>query len=59
MSKLIIDISHHHKVKNWDKLEKNVSLLITKITEGSNFVEPSLRTIVNACEKRKIPRFLY
>lgn len=59
MSKLIIDISHHHKVKNWDKLEKNVSLLITKITEGSTFVDPYVGTIVNECEKRKIPYFLY
>lgn len=59
MSKLIIDISHHHRVKNWDKLQENVSLLITKITEGSTFVDPYVGTIVNECEKRKIPYFLY
>lgn len=59
MSKLIIDISHHHPVKNWDKLQKNVDLLITKATEGSTFIDNYLGTIVNECEKRKIPYFLY
>lgn len=59
MSKLIIDISHHHPVNNWDKLQKNISLLITKATEGSTFIDNYLGTIVNECEKRKIPYFLY
>ena len=59
MSKLYLDISHHHRVKNWAELEKNCPFLITKATEGQTFVDNYFPVVVNECEKRKIPYFLY
>lgn len=59
MSKLYLDISHHHPVKNWDKLQKQCPFLITKATEGQTFVDKYFSTVVNECEKRKIPYWLY
>lgn len=59
MSKLYLDISHHHPVKNWDKLQKSCPFLITKATEGQTFVDNYFPTVVNECEKRKIPYWLY
>lgn len=55
----IIDISHHHHVSDWDKVEKNVDVMITKATQGTSFVDNYFETIVNQCEKRKIPYWLY
>lgn len=55
----IIDISHHHHVSDWDKVEKNVDVMITKATQGTYFVDDYFETIVNQCEKRKIPYWLY
>lgn len=55
----IIDISHHHHVSDWDKVEKSVDVLITKATQGTSFVDDYFETIVNQCEKRKIPYWLY
>lgn len=59
MSKLYLDISHHHRVKNWAELEKNCPFLITKATEGQTFVDSYFPVVVHECEKRKIPYFLY
>lgn len=55
----IIDISHHHHVSDWDKVEKSVDVLITKATQGTSFVDDYFETIVNQCEKRGIPYWLY
>ena len=55
----IIDISHHHHVSDWDKVEKNCDVMITKATQGTSFVDDYFETIVNQCEKRKIPYWLY
>lgn len=55
----IIDISHHHHVGDWDKVEKNCNVMITKATQGMSFVDDYFETIVNQCEKRKIPYWLY
>ena len=59
MSKLYPDISHHHPVKNWDKVAQNVGFLISKATEGTSFVDSTLDTFIKECEKRKIPYWLY
>lgn len=59
MSKLYLDISHHHPVKNWNKLAESCPFLITKATEGQTFVDNYFPTVVNECEKRKIPYWLY
>lgn len=55
----IIDISHHHHVSDWDKVEKNVDVMITKATQGTSFVDDYFETVVKQCEKRKIPYWLY
>ena len=57
--KKIIDISHHHPVKSWSDLQKDVEFLITKATEGVNYVDPTLKAVIKECEKRKIPYWLY
>lgn len=59
MSKLLIDISHHHKIKNWDDAEKNCKLIISKITEGHTFTDNYAPTVIRECEERKIPYILY
>jgi GH25 family lysozyme M1 (1,4-beta-N-acetylmuramidase) len=59
MSKLYPDISHHHPVTSWDKVETNCGLIITKATQGTNFVDGTLKSIIKECEKRKIPYWLY
>lgn len=55
----IIDISHHHHVSDWGKVEKNCDVMITKATQGTSFVDDYFETIVTQCEKRKIPYWLY
>lgn len=57
--KKIIDISHHHPVKSWDSLQKDVEFLITKATEGTSYVDSTLKSVIKECEKRKIPYWLY
>ena len=59
MSKLLIDISHHHKIKDWDDAEKNCKLIITKITEGRTFTDNYASTVIRECEERGIPYILY
>lgn len=59
MSKLLIDISHHHKIKNWDDAEKNCKLIISKITEGQTFTDNYAPTVIRECETRGISYILY
>lgn len=53
------DISHHHPVSDWDKIEKNCPFIITKATQGTSFVDSAMESIVKQCEKRGIPYWLY
>lgn len=53
------DISHHHAVTSWNKVEEQCDFIITKATEGTRFVDPSLKTVVRECERRKIPYWVY
>lgn len=55
----IIDISHHHKVDNWDRVRNSVDVLITKATEGQTFVDDYFKEVVRKCEEFKIPYWLY
>lgn len=59
MSKYYPDISHHHTVADWDKVEKNCPFLITKATQGTSFVDSAMAGIVKQCEKRGVPYWLY
>lgn len=47
-----IDLSHHNKVINWDKI--NASFIYLKSTEGATFVDPSFNSRIKECKKRKI-----
>lgn len=53
------DISHHHPVLSWEKLEHSCPFLITKATEGMSYVDPTLKDFIRECEKRGIPYWLY
>lgn len=55
----IIDISHHHHVSDWEKVKKNCNVIITKATQGTSFVDNYFVTVIQQCEKRKIPYWLY
>ena len=59
MSKIYPDISHHHPVKDWDAIEKNCPFIITKATQGTSFVDSSLKDVIKQCENRNIPYWLY
>ena len=54
-----IDISHHHPVTNWAMLKKNCPFLISKATQGTTFVDPTLSSFIRNCERNKIPYWLY
>lgn len=56
---MIPDISHHHPVKDWRRLCKESSFLITKATEGTGYIDPTLKTFVNRCEANKCYYWLY
>lgn len=53
------DISHHHPVVNWDTIKKEYPFIISKATEGTSYIDPTLRSFISNCEKRKIPYWLY
>lgn len=55
----IIDISHHHHVSDWEKVKKKCNVIITKATQGTSFVDNYFVTVIQQCEKRKIPYWLY
>lgn len=59
MGNKIIDISHWHPVKNWEKAKKDCAVLISKATEGTTYIDPTLKSFIAGCEKHKIPYFLY
>lgn len=57
--KKYLDISHHETVKDWDKVKEICPFLISKATEGTSFVDPTLGSFIQNCEKQKIPYWLY
>ena len=59
MNVLYPDISHHHPVTDWDKVGKQCKFLITKATEGTTYIDPTLTEVIVECEKRKLPYWVY
>ncbi len=57
--KLYPDISHYHAVTDWSRVKENCPFLITKATQGTGYIDPTLDTIIKNCESRKIPYWLY
>lgn len=57
--KTIPDISHYHPVNSWSKVKTSCSFLLSKATQGTNYVDPTLDDFIAGCEKNKIPYWLY
>jgi GH25 family lysozyme M1 (1,4-beta-N-acetylmuramidase) len=47
------DVSHHHPVVDFKKTKK-YKVLISKATEGTTYVDPSLEAFVEGCERNGI-----
>ena len=57
---IIPDISHYNPVKDWNELKgSGVKFLISKATQGTKYVDPTLDEFIKGCEKHKIPYWLY
>lgn len=57
--KKIADISHYAPVSDWKKVKGSVSFLISKATQGTTYIDPTLDQFIRGCEKYKIPYWLY
>lgn len=53
------DISHWIPVKNWSEVKKNCPFIISKATQGTNYIDPTLKSFIKGCEQHKIPYWLY
>lgn len=53
------DISHYHPVNDWAKAKANCGFLISKATQGTSYVDPTLGSFIKGCEAKKIPYWLY
>ena len=51
------DISHWDPVKNWSQLD--CGFIIAKATQGTNFIDPDVKSFVANAEKNKMPYWLY
>ncbi len=55
----IPDVSHWVPVSNWSKVKANCAFVITKATQGLDYVDNTLKDFVKNCESRSIPYWLY
>lgn len=53
------DISHWIPVKNWSEVKKNCPFIISKATQGTNYIDPTLDSFIKGCEANGIPYWLY
>lgn len=53
------DISHYKPVQNWPLVKANCPFLISKATQGTGYVDNTLRSFVGWCETMGIPYWLY
>ena len=53
------DISHYHPVNNWAAAKASCPFLISKATQGTKYVDPTLESFIAGCEENKIPYWLY
>lgn len=53
------DISHWKPVSNWEQVKQNCPFIISKATQGTNFIDSYLDTFISNCEKYGIPYWLY
>ncbi len=59
MEKKVPDISHYQPVKDWNLIKNNAEFLISKATQGTNFVDSTLDSFIKGCEANAIPYWLY
>ncbi|MCD7760457.1 MAG: peptidoglycan-binding protein [Clostridiales bacterium] len=53
------DISRYHPVEDWSKVRDGCPFLISKATQGTGYVDPTLEKFVQGCEANQIPYWLY
>lgn len=59
MKNIIPDISHHKQVYDWKMLKDSCPFIISKATEGVDFVDDTLGDFISNCEKHQIPYWLF
>lgn len=60
MSNVIIpDISHHETVKDWGEVATNAPFLVMKATQRTNWIDPTLKSVVAGCRRHNIPYWLF
>lgn len=53
------DVNHYHPVSNWMTIKGKVKFLISKATQGIDYIDPTLDSFIKGCETNKIPYYLY
>lgn len=53
------DISHWHPVSNWALAKANCPFLVSKATQGTSIIDPTLDSFIQGCEAYEIPYWLY
>ena len=54
-----IDISHHNRIHDWDKVSSQTKFCIIKATEGSSFKDPKFKTYWSKSKKHGMTRGAY
>lgn len=53
------DVNHWHPVVDWTKVKRSAAFLITKATQGTDYVDPTLYDFIKNCESKGIPYWVY
>ena len=56
---MIADVSHWHPVIDWTKAKQNSAFLIAKATQGTKYVDPTLKAFIKGCEANEIPCWVF
>lgn len=56
---MIADVSHWHPVIDWTKAKQNSAFLIAKATQGTKYVDPTLKAFIKGCEANEIPYWVF
>lgn len=54
-----VDVSHYRPVINWELAKQNCPFLISKATQGTDYMDETLENFIQGCEKKEIPYWLY
>ncbi len=53
------DISHYNSIFDWAAVKENCPFIISKATQGTEYIDPSLFEFIERCETNEIPYWLY